>query len=266
MSRIPPRVEATAQTSPGRVRAWKGAAPDSPSSTPGCASCARPASCTTGCGWSSHRSWSRTCTCRGSGARVVPRAAGGRRHGQQPARLAVGGGQRHRRRAVLPGVQPGAQGAKFDPRATTSGAGCPSSGISSTAPHMNPGRFRRVTSGGIPSASSSTTSNDGRLCIDLDGSGVGPARRSCMTWSTEVGRTVSFPHVASGKGRDRCLGRRGVEIFQESGEVSRGGADPMPQPAAGPGGLVLMTTADGDDRPQRTVVVQPIARCGVTTT
>ena len=42
--------------------------------------------------------------------------------------------------------------------------------------------------------------------------------------------------------------------------MSRGGADPMPQPAAGPGGLVLMTTADGDDRPQRTVVVQPIAR------
>ena len=40
------------------------------------------------------------------GRALVPRAAGRRRHGQQSARLAVGGGLRHRRRAVLPGVQP----------------------------------------------------------------------------------------------------------------------------------------------------------------
>ena len=40
------------------------------------------------------------------GCALVPRTAGGRRHGQQPARLAVGGGHRHRRRTVLPGVQP----------------------------------------------------------------------------------------------------------------------------------------------------------------
>ena len=40
------------------------------------------------------------------GRALVPRAAGGRRHGQQPARLAMGGGYRHRRRAVFPGVQP----------------------------------------------------------------------------------------------------------------------------------------------------------------
>ena len=49
------------------------------------------------------------------GGPLVPRAVGGRRHGQQPARVAVGGRVRHRRRAVLPRVQPDHPGAKFDP-------------------------------------------------------------------------------------------------------------------------------------------------------
>ena len=40
------------------------------------------------------------------GRTLVSRATGRRRHGQQPARLAVGGGHRHRRGAVLPSVQP----------------------------------------------------------------------------------------------------------------------------------------------------------------
>ena len=41
------------------------------------------------------------------GRPLVPRSAGRRRHGQQSARLAVVRGLRHRRGAVLPGVQPG---------------------------------------------------------------------------------------------------------------------------------------------------------------
>ena len=62
------------------------------------------------------------------GRAVVPRAAGRRRHGQQSARLAVGGGLRHRRGAVLPGVQPEDAGARSSiPTAPTCGAGCRSS-------------------------------------------------------------------------------------------------------------------------------------------
>ena len=46
---------------------------------------------------------------------VVHAVAARRRPRQQPARLAVDGGLRHRRGAVLPGVQPAPQGRKFDP-------------------------------------------------------------------------------------------------------------------------------------------------------
>ena len=62
---------------------------------------------------------------RGSAARGTSCTAGRRRHGQQPARLAVGGGLRHRRRAVLPGLQPDQQGRSSTPTASTCGAGCP---------------------------------------------------------------------------------------------------------------------------------------------
>ena len=40
------------------------------SSTPACASCGRPAGCTTACAWSSRRSWSSTCCCPGRTARA----------------------------------------------------------------------------------------------------------------------------------------------------------------------------------------------------
>ena len=53
--------------------------------------------------------------------------AGRRRPGLQPARLAVGGRLRHRRRAVLPGLQPDhARAGSSTPTAPTCGAGCPS--------------------------------------------------------------------------------------------------------------------------------------------
>ena len=62
------------------------------------------------------------------GRALVPRSARRRRHGQQSARLAVGGGLRHRRGAVLPGVQPGHAGRRSSiPTASTCDAGCPSS-------------------------------------------------------------------------------------------------------------------------------------------
>ena len=52
---------------------------------------------------------------------------GRRRPGLEQPRLAVGGGHRHRRGAVLPGVQPdGAVASGSTPTATTSAAGCPS--------------------------------------------------------------------------------------------------------------------------------------------
>ena len=93
------------------------AAPASRSSTPGCASCSRE-------GWMHNRvrmivasflvkdlhvDWPR-------GARHFMRAPRRRRPGVQQARLAVGGRHGHRRRAVLPGLQPRAQGEKFDPQ------------------------------------------------------------------------------------------------------------------------------------------------------
>ena len=59
---------------------------------------------------------------------ALPALAGRRRPGLQPARLAVGGRQRHRRGAVLPGLQPRSARAGSSTRtATTSAAGCPSS-------------------------------------------------------------------------------------------------------------------------------------------
>lgn len=49
------------------------------------------------------------------GSALVSGTAGRRGHGQQSARLAVGGRLWHRRRAVLSGVQPDTQGRRFDP-------------------------------------------------------------------------------------------------------------------------------------------------------
>ena len=49
------------------------------------------------------------------GGAALHAAAGRRRPGVQPARLAVDGGQRHRRLAVLPGVQPGHPGREVRP-------------------------------------------------------------------------------------------------------------------------------------------------------
>ena len=57
----------------------------------------------------------RICTCRGSGAPLVPRPTGRRRHGQQSARLAVVRGFGHRRRPYFRVFNPTAQGEKFDP-------------------------------------------------------------------------------------------------------------------------------------------------------
>ncbi len=58
---------------------------------------------------------------------ALPRPPRRRRHRVEQPRLAVGGRHRHRRLALLPGVQPGHPGhASSTPTAPTCGAGCPS--------------------------------------------------------------------------------------------------------------------------------------------
>ena len=92
------------------------AAPATRSSTPACVSCSPRAGCTTGCGWSSRRSWSRTCTSSGRAARGTScdRLRDGdlasNHHGWQWV-----GRHRHRRGAVLPDLQPGRPGAAVRP-------------------------------------------------------------------------------------------------------------------------------------------------------
>ena len=138
--------------------------PASRSSTPGCASCAPRAGCTTGCGWSWRPSSSRTCTWTGARRSRVHALAARRRPRLQPAQLAVGGRLGHRRGAVLPGVQPRPAGPEVRPgRGRTSAGTSPSCArVPGAAVHepwdLPGGRCRRA----IPSASSTTPSSDGR--------------------------------------------------------------------------------------------------------
>ena len=89
---------------------------------------------------------------------ALPRPPGRRRHRLEQPRLAVGGGHRHRRLAVLPGVQPGHPGARSStPTATTCGAGCPSCAhLRRRGGPRAVGRGRRATPTATPSGSSTT--------------------------------------------------------------------------------------------------------------
>jgi len=86
-----------------------------PSWTPGCDSSETRRTCTTASGCSSPRSSRKTCWWTGARVRPFPRAPRRPRHGQRHRRLAVGRLDRHRRPAVLPGVQPDDAGRALRP-------------------------------------------------------------------------------------------------------------------------------------------------------
>jgi hypothetical protein len=95
--------------------AWREGRTGFRSSTPGCASSLATAGCTTGCGWSRRASSSRTCTCGGRTGPGTSWRTSGRGPRLQLAWLAMGCGHRHRRGAVLPGLQPGRAGVALRP-------------------------------------------------------------------------------------------------------------------------------------------------------
>ena len=146
-----------------------------------------------------------------------------RRPRLQPARLAVGGGLRHRRGAVLPGVQPDHAGPRSSTRtAPTSGAGCPSCADVDRAararPHPTAAGTRpdRRPRGGAPRGAGplrEDQSDDDDLLIV-----PGPLLRAAVVRQRRLdrrrarrARRTAAPTTTPRRGRrsrSRCAGRR----------------------------------------------------------